>query len=107
VACDDNDDVSVSDSVRRQIYVFDKRGRFLRAGGNASPDSSLQRPTGMALDRVARRIYIVDSLRHPVLFFSMDGSLIRVIGRWGGGEGEFNFPTAVTLSAGSIYVVDA
>jgi sugar lactone lactonase YvrE len=107
VACDDNDDVYASDSVRKQIYVFDKRGRFLRAIGNASQDSSLQRPTGMALDRVARRIYIVDSLRHQVLLFSMDGSLIRVIGQRGSGEGEFNYPTAVTLSAGNLFVVDA
>jgi len=70
VVCDRNDDIYVSDSVRAQIYVFDVRGRFLRAFGG------LQRPTGMAIDRQARRLYVADTLRHQVLVFRLDGSLI-------------------------------
>lgn len=107
VACDVNDDIYVSDSVRKQIYVFDTRGRFLRMIGGSGPDARLQRPTGMALDRAARRIYVTDTLRHQLLVFGMDGSLIRAIGKRGPEAGEFNFPTAVTLSAGKVYVVDA
>ena len=34
-------------------------------------------------------------------------TLIRAIGRRGTGPGEFNFPTALTLSAARLYVVDA
>ena len=107
VACDTNDDIYVSDSVRAQIYVFDSRGRFLRTIGGSSPDTRLERPTGMALDRAARRLYLTDTLRHEVLVFGLDGSLIRIIGKRGAGPGEFNFPTALTLSAGRLYVVDA
>ena len=107
VACDKNDDIYVSDSVRARIYVFDTRGRFLRTIGGTSGDSRLVRPTGMALDRRARRLYLTDTLRHQVLVFGLDGSLIRVIGQRGSGPGQFNFPTALTLSAGKIYVVDA
>ncbi len=107
LACDVNDDVYVADSVRKQIYVFDSRGRFLRMIGGAGPGVRLERPTGMALDRAARRIYVTDTLRHQLLVLGMDGSLIRAIGKRGPGPGEFNFPTAVTLSAGKVYVVDA
>jgi DNA-binding beta-propeller fold protein YncE len=107
VACDVNNDIYVSDSVRQQIYVFDARGRYLRMIGGSGPDAILQRPTGMALDRTARRIYVTDTLRHQVLVFGTDGSLIRVIGKRGRQPGEFNFPTAVTLSAGKVFVVDA
>jgi DNA-binding beta-propeller fold protein YncE len=107
VACDVNDDIYVTDSVLKQIYVFDSRGRFLRTIGGATPDGRLERPTGMAIDRAARRIYVTDTLRHQLLVFGMDGSLIRVIGKRGPGPGEFNFPTAVTLSGGRVYVVDA
>jgi sugar lactone lactonase YvrE len=107
VACDTNDDIYVTDSVRKQVYVFDLRGRFLRTIGGQGPSAQLQRPTGMVLDRVARRLYLTDTLRHQVLVFGMDGSLIRAIGRRGAGTGEFNFPTALTLSAGKLYVVDA
>ena len=107
LACDGNDDIYVSDSVRKQIYVFDTRGRFLRMIGGTGPGARLERPTGMALDRVARRIYITDTLRHQLLVLGMDGSLVRAIGKRGAGPGEFNFPTAVTLSAGKVFVVDA
>ncbi len=107
VACDSNDDIYISDSARRLIYVFDMRGRFLRTIGGPDPAAVLQRPTGMALDRLARRIYVTDTLRHQLLVFGMDGSLIRAIGMRGRGPGEFNFPTAVTLSAGKVFVVDA
>jgi hypothetical protein len=37
----------------------------------------------------------------------MDGALLQAIGRRGAGPGEFNFPTALTLSGGRLYVVDA
>lgn len=107
VACDSNDDIYVSDSVRKQIYVFNTRGRFLRTIGGTASNAHMERPTGMALDRVARLIYVSDTLRHQLLVFGTDGTLIRVIGKRGPEPGEFNFPTAVTLSAGKVYVVDA
>jgi DNA-binding beta-propeller fold protein YncE len=107
IACDTNDDIYVSDSVRRQVYVFDLRGKFLRTIGGSGASAQLQRPTGMVLDRAARRLYLADTLRHQVLVFGMDGALIRAIGKRGTGPGEFNFPTALTLSAGKLYVVDA
>jgi len=106
VACDSNDDIYVTDSVRAQIYVFDVRGRFLRAFGGAG-DGHMIRPTGMQLDRKARRIYLTDTLRHQVMVFGLDGTLLRAIGKRGSGPGEFNFPTALTLSEGKLYVVDA
>jgi len=107
VVCDDNDDFYVSDSVRQQIYKFDRRGRFLRTIGGENQKTVLKRPTGLALDPATRRIYVADTLRHQVLVFGMDGSLVCTIGRRGRGPGEFNFPTAVALSEEKLYVVDA
>ena len=107
IACDTNDDIYVTDSARRQVYVFNSRGRFLRSIGGSGPNAQLQRPTGMVLDRGARRLYLADTLRHQVLVFGLDGRLIRAIGARGAGPGEFNFPTALTLSTGKLYVVDA
>ncbi len=107
LACGLNDDIYVSDSVRARVYVLDARGRFLRMIGGGEPEGRMQRPTGLALDPSARRLYVADTLRHQVLVFGTDGTPIRVIGKRGGGPGEFNFPTAVTLSGGKLYVVDA
>jgi sugar lactone lactonase YvrE len=103
VACDRNDDIYVTDSVRAAVYVFDTRGKFLRTLG----DSQLRRPTGLALDMKSRRLYLTDTLRHQVLILGLDGSLIRAIGRRGTGPGEFNFPTALTLSGSNLHVVDS
>ena len=104
IACDTNDDIYVSDSLRGTIYVFDSRGRFLR---NIGLDAKLLRPTGLAIDRNARRIYVVDTLRHQVFVLGLNGSLLQTIGQRGAGPVEFNFPTALTISAGKLYVVDA
>jgi DNA-binding beta-propeller fold protein YncE len=106
VACDTNDDIYVSDSARAQIFVFDVRGRFLRAFGGTG-EGRLQRPTGMVLDRKNRQIFLTDTLRHQVMVFGMDGGLRRTIGKRGTGPGEFNFPTALTLAGGKLYVVDS
>jgi len=103
IACDAKDNIYVSDSVRAQIYVFDSRGRFQRAFGKAQ----LRRPTGMVLDNAGQRIYLTDTLRHQVLIFTLDGALIAAIGKRGAGPAEFNFPTALALSAGKVFVVDS
>ncbi len=107
VACDGRDNIYVSDSVRALVYVFDARGKFQRMIGGGTGESRLRRPTGMFLDAGSRRLYLTDTLRHQVLVFGLDGSFIQAIGKRGTGEGEFNFPTAVTLSGGKLYVVDA
>jgi DNA-binding beta-propeller fold protein YncE len=106
VACDKNDSIYVTDSVRARIYVFDQTGRFVRdIRGTAT--TPIQRPTGMFLDRKDGRIYVTDTLRHQVLVFGLDGSLLHSIGQRGSGPGEFNFPTALTISGGKLYVVDS
>jgi len=107
VVCDEADNIYVSDSMRARIYVFDTKGKFLRFIGGANQEPRLQRPTGMAIDKKAQRIYVTDTLRHQVLVIGLNGSLIRAIGKRGKGPGEFNFPTALTLSSGNLYVVDS
>lgn len=107
LVCDAADNIYVSDSVRRKIFVFDAKGKFLRTIGGGAGATQFQRPTGMALDKAARRLYVSDTLRHQILVFGLDGTLIRTIGHRGTGPGEFNFPTSLALAAGRVYVVDA
>lgn len=107
LACDASDNLYVTDSVRARIYVFDVKGKFRRTIGGGAQEPQFLRPTGMALDRQARRIYLTDTLRHQVLVMGLDGRQIRAIGRRGTANGEFNFPTALTLASGKLYIVDA
>lgn len=107
IACDDKDNIYVSDSIRAQIYVFDVKGKFLRAFAGSGQESALRRPTGMVLDRASKRLYLTDTLRHQVLIFDLDGKFVRAFGKRGGGPGEFNYPTALTIARSTLYVVDS
>jgi DNA-binding beta-propeller fold protein YncE len=53
-------------------------------------------------------VYVADSKNHCILVYDSEtGLLITRIGKRGGGQGEFNFPTNVALSSdGRIYVSD-
>lgn len=107
VAVDAQDNIYVSDSVRARIYVFDPKGKFVRALGDPRRGTGFLRPTGLAIDSARRLIYLTDTLRHQVLVLDLGGALLQSFGRRGTGPGEFNYPTAVTLANGELYVVDA
>lgn len=91
----------VADSGLGAVLAFDLKGRLQFAITN-----ELERPSGLALS--GDRLVIVDSQRHQVVLAGGDGKVISKFGRRGAGEGEFNFPTHVTVdAAGRIYVTDA
>ncbi|MFI5398472.1 MAG: 6-bladed beta-propeller [Candidatus Binatia bacterium] len=110
VALDAQENVYVSDTGTRTVRVYDKAGQFLRGIGK----DMLVRPTGVAIDRTRQRVYVVDTGQndspeaHRVKVFDLEGHLLQQIGRRGDKDGEFNFPTFVSLDAeGRLYVVDS
>ncbi|MFQ5776735.1 MAG: hypothetical protein ACE5IP_01865 [Terriglobia bacterium] len=107
VAVDAEDNIYVSDSVRARIYVFNQKGKFVRALGDPRRGASFRRPTGLAIDPDRRLLYLTDTLRHQVLVLDLGGALLQAIGHRGTGAGEFNFPTGLTLAGGNLFVVDA
>ena len=108
IAVDDRDNVYVVDSIPRLVRVFDPKGNFLR---NIT-DENLERPTGIAIDAVRRRIYVADASRvtsdnHVIRIFDLEGNYLKAFGGRGSKEGEFFFPTYVALDAkGNFYVTD-
>ena len=98
------DRVFVSDSSLKRIFVYDRRGRFLKTFA----DQQLERPTGLALDEKTRKLYVTDTAAHRVLVYGDDGKLQKSFGQRGTANGEFNFPTNLWLdSEGSLLVVDS
>jgi sugar lactone lactonase YvrE len=98
-------EIYVSDSARGRVYV-------LRPGAKAMAPlelgAVLRQPTGIAYDRVARRLIVVDTAAHQIHFFNPDGSLAASVGRRGSGDGEFNFPTLLWRAPdGRLYVTDS
>ena len=83
-------------------------GKFQRTIGSLKGgEGFFKRPTGIAVDSAAQRIYITDTLRNKIFITDMQGSVLQTIGKNGTGNGEFNYPTELRLYGDSLVVVDA
>lgn len=94
------------------VYVTDPgRGQLLRIEAGAEvavpvPHSEhLERPTGVAVDAAADRIYVVDTAAHRVKVFTLAGEPRGEFGGRGQGPGEFNFPTMIWRGPGGRLLV--
>lgn len=110
VALDGDENVYVTDTVSHSVRVYDRDGQFLRGFGK----DDLVRPTGITIDVERGRLYVVDTGNndtpeaHRIKVFDMAGEPMFEIGKRGGGDGEFNFPTFANLDGqGRLYVVDS
>ncbi len=45
-----------------------------------------KRPTGIAVDSAAQRIYVTDTLRDKIFVLDMQGNILQTIGKKGDGE---------------------
>lgn len=108
VAVDEQDQVYVVDSSQKAIRIFDAQGRLQRT----ITHERLERPTGIAVDSMRRRLYVVDSStvqsdNHLIHVFDLDGAYLQALGTQGSENGQFMFPTYVALdNAGNLYVTD-
>lgn len=101
VAVDAEDNIFVTDSMARRVFVFNAKGK---------PVSSFEagtRPTGLAVDKRAGLVYVVDTGGHRVDVYDLKGRKLRSVGGWGQEAGDFNFPVDIFLSEeGELFVVD-
>ena len=98
------DRVFLSDSYLRQVFVYDRRGRFLKSFGGPE----LHRPTGLAFDERSGRLYVADTTAHRIVIYNADGKTEKSIGARGTGHGELNYPAHLWLDAeGRLFVVDS
>jgi sugar lactone lactonase YvrE len=105
VTMDNEGFLYVSDSALKKIFVFGPKGEPVREIGDGH---SLQRPTGLAIDPKRERLYVADAADHSVRAFDLTGRFIFHIGKRGIKEGEFNFPSSLTVDGqGNIYVNDS
>ena len=78
VAVDAQDNIYVTDSDAGVIFVFEPSGKFLRAIGSLKGgEGYFKRPTGIAVDSAAQRIYVTDTLRDEVFILDMQGNVLQ------------------------------
>ncbi len=102
VATDGDDNIYVTDSTLGKVFVFNKKGGFLFdfAAG--------ERPTGIAVDKQDKFLYVSDTSAHNIKAYDLKGKLLRTIGKYGTGPGEFNYPVDLFADKnGELYVIDA
>jgi DNA-binding beta-propeller fold protein YncE len=105
VAIDDADTVFVADATLNRVFGYAPDGRLALAIGH---EGEFESPSGLAIDRQRRLLYVADAKKHQIFCYSTaDGSLIRTIGKRGVENGEFNFPTNLSVDReGRLYVAD-
>jgi DNA-binding beta-propeller fold protein YncE len=96
-----NGTIFVADSGLAAVIAFSEKGKLL-----FSITNRLQRPAGLTI--YGDRLFVVDSLRHAVLSFDLNGQFISEFGRRGASDGEFNYPTHIAADGeGNLFVTDS
>jgi DNA-binding beta-propeller fold protein YncE len=105
VAVDGDGKVFVADATLNRVFGYMPDGSVAIAIGH---EGELENPSGMAVDRTNKLLYVADSKKHKVLCYStVDGAAVREIGKRGMDNGEFNFPTNLFVDReGRLYVAD-
>ncbi len=109
IALDGEERLYVVEQEKKGISIFDRKGAKVRF----ITDPSLERPAGIAIDRIRGKIYVADtghtmSVEHTIKIFNLSGELIgRIGGAKGERPGQFLFPTYLALDGdGNLYVTD-
>jgi len=109
VAMDEQQNIYVADVGMRKVLIYDAMGMYLRSVGSKE---DFDRPVGVAVTGDGSRIYVIDaggidSQRHRLVIYDGDGQRLAIVGKRGGGNGEFNLPTHVAVAPdGTVYVLD-
>lgn len=104
IAADADGRIYVADGGRRLVHVLSTDGEPL---ARLDAAGALQRPSGIAIDRLRKLLYVVDTPAHLVRVLTLDGTPVRTLGRGhGSGPGEMNFPTFVAIDPAGRAVVN-
>lgn len=95
----------VCDSYLNKVFVVDPNNKSFIS---LNDSLNLLRPTGIVYSPISNLIWVAETGEHHILVLTTNGDVVKVIGKRGNGNGEFNFPTSMALDkAGNVYVVDA
>lgn len=71
---------------------------FVRAFGTSSIEGlPLSRPTGLIVDD-EQTLWIADACNHRLIRMSLEGEVLKVVGRFGSAPGELRYPYDISLS---------
>lgn len=102
---DDQGGIYVADISKNSVSIFDKDEKPRRS---INTKQFIDRIGGIAVDRKQKRILLTDYTGHKLVVFDFDGNHLFSTGKRGNGNGEFNFPTGLTVNhKGEIVIADS
>ena len=96
----DDEHLYIADSKLQKVFIVKRDSKSF------TTISNFKRPTSLALDPIKQHLYVSDTIDHNIKIFSTNGDLIRIIGNRGDEEGEFNYPSHITLNDKLLVVND-
>jgi tripartite motif-containing protein 71 len=102
--------VWVADRGNHRIQKFDSHGNFILKFGNdddrpSSIPGKFDNPRHVEVDKALKNVYVADSKNNRIQQFDINGSFIKVIGKYGDKSGEFDLPTTIEIdSKGNFFV---
>lgn len=105
VSTDSQDRIYVADSQTDKVAVLSAEGKLITY---LKPDEPFQQPTGLIVDRKNNKVYVTDTHTHSIKVFDTETfEQIATIGKRGKEEGDFNYPSHITVDQdGKLYVTD-
>ncbi|GAB4301447.1 MAG: 6-bladed beta-propeller [Desulfuromonadia bacterium] len=104
IAVDGDGNIYVSDNGEKKILVFDRSHKPIKA---IPVQPHMLSAGGIFIDSPRKRIITTDPRGHRFCFFGLDGTFDRCVGERGDGDGQLNFPGAVTVNQkGEIIIAD-
>jgi len=100
-----DNEIYVADSSLGHIYV-------IRPDADVAEQIKLKvpvkQPTGIAVDKSGKQLFIVDTANHHIKVYDLQGSLIKTLGQRGSDDGEFNYPGSIWFdNKGNLLVSDS
>ncbi|PLX91915.1 MAG: 6-bladed beta-propeller [Desulfuromonas sp.] len=106
--------IGVTEDQRGNLYITDSgagiiyRYNIEKRTSEVFSSQRLKRPTGVAYSRRQEVLFVSDTLEHQIVAFDLAGTELFRIGKRGGGDVQFNYPTDLFIdNKGQLYVTDA
>jgi DNA-binding beta-propeller fold protein YncE len=109
VAVDAHDNIYVADGNKGLILVYDSRGRFIRNIGSFKGETLFQSPSGIAIDRQAGHLYVLDSPANQLVMLDLQGRILRKTGNkrsQANGVG-LDYPAEIALGKDQLIILDS
>lgn len=106
VAVDAFDNIYVADEKRGMVLVYDPDGHFLRYIGNFRGESIFAAPSGIAMDRRAGHLYVLDSPVNELVMLDLEGNVLKRVGNRRSAKVRFTSPTEIALGNDELVVLD-